>query len=244
MLLFSWCSFQACWSGLCPQVRDCVRQQVRDSLRDGLRGRLHGTVLHHLRKEMRDQVRTSRGFFWRESNLNPIFQVRHHHWGEVWDNLRDDVRGSLRNCLRHRVRHKVWDRLRDRDWEEVWAEVSCHKISIIGPEWNIITRYEDVCKTEYETAYDTVIEQKCETQYETEYTTEFDTACETVYETKCEVRSQTNLLEPAKYNFMGFIGLPPPPPLSRTLPSDLPLINGTFVSTKCPSRFPKWSRRT
>ena len=70
-----------------------------------------------------------------------------------------------------------------------------------------MTRYEDVCKTEYETAYDTVIEQKCETQYETEYTTEFDTACETVYETKCEVRSQTNLLESAKYNFIG----PPSP---------------------------------
>ena len=73
-----------------------------------------------------------------------------------------------------------------------------------------MNRYEDVCKTEYETAYDTVIEQKCETQYETEYTTEFDTACETVYETKCEVRSQTNLLEPEKYNFIG----PLSPPLT------------------------------
>ena len=71
-----------------------------------------------------------------------------------------------------------------------------------------------MCKTEYETAYDTVIEQKCETQYETEYTTEFDTACETVYETKCEVRSQTELLESAKYNFMDFVGLPPLHPLT------------------------------
>ena len=68
-----------------------------------------------------------------------------------------------------------------------------------------------MCKTEYETAYDTVIEQKCETQYETEYTTEFDTACETVYETKCEVRSQTNFLESANCNVMDFIGPPSPP---------------------------------
>ena len=68
-----------------------------------------------------------------------------------------------------------------------------------------------MCKTEYETAYDTVIEQKCETQYETEYTTEFDTACETVYETKCEVRFQTKLLGPAKYNFFGFYWSPLPP---------------------------------
>ena len=46
-----------------------------------------------------------------------------------------------------------------------------------------------MCKTEYETVYDTVTEEKCETQYETEYTTEFDTACDTVYEQKCEVGS-------------------------------------------------------
>ena len=52
-----------------------------------------------------------------------------------------------------------------------------------------LCRYEDVCKTEYETVYDTVTEEKCETQYETEYTTEFDTACDTVYEQKCEVGS-------------------------------------------------------
>ena len=46
-----------------------------------------------------------------------------------------------------------------------------------------------MCKTEYETVYDTVTEEKCETQYETEYTTEFDTQCDTVYEQKCEVGS-------------------------------------------------------
>ena len=92
-----------------------------------------------------------------------------------------------------------------------WSELSqIFNLKVLN---ETMTRYEDVCKTEYETAYDTVIEQKCETQYETEYTTEFDTACETVYETKCEVRSQTNLSEPAKYNFIG-----PPSPLSRLCP--------------------------
>ena len=50
-------------------------------------------------------------------------------------------------------------------------------------------RYENVCKTEYDTVYDTVTEEKCETQYETEYTTESDTVCDTVYEQKCEVGS-------------------------------------------------------
>ena len=54
-------------------------------------------------------------------------------------------------------------------------------------------RYEDVCKTEYDTVYDTVTEKKCETQYETEYTTESDTVCDTVYEQKCEVRSVHNI---------------------------------------------------
>ena len=71
-----------------------------------------------------------------------------------------------------------------------------------------------MCKTEYETAYDTVIEQKCETQYETEYTTEFDTACETVYETKCEVRSQTNSLEPANIILWVLLVFLPSPPLT------------------------------
>ena len=58
-----------------------------------------------------------------------------------------------------------------------------------------LLRYEDVCKTEYETVYDTVTEKKCETQYETEYTTEFDTVCDTVYEQKCEVRSTYTCVE-------------------------------------------------
>ena len=58
-----------------------------------------------------------------------------------------------------------------------------------------LLRYEDVCKTEYETVYDMVTEKKCETQYETEYTTEFDTVCDTVYEQKCEVRSTYTCVE-------------------------------------------------
>ena len=92
MLLFSWCSFQACWSGLCPQVRDCVRQQVRDSLRDGLRGRLHGTVLHHLRKEMRDKVRTSKGFLLKRIQPNPFFS---------------GTTRSLRRSVRQRTRRRT-----------------------------------------------------------------------------------------------------------------------------------------